>query len=210
MPDARKYPGYAVIRVCGYNELTLLTCEGWTVLDVLEDGQLQSQLTTLPIKCVGQIHDPQNYNNLLPQEYVERVSVELPYAMTHHLFVLGLDETAAHAYLERERAAAMKALELKTAEHQAVTKANEQLLKDQAELTYKLKTADAAHETIVRERDEHRNQRYRMEQDLGKLRKAVGELQFLNLTWRCDCDHERTQHHADGCIVSNCRCKCHL
>lgn len=207
MSDARKYPGFSIITVCVCEALPSLTCAGWVVLDVLEEGKLQSQLTTLPIKVVGQIHDQQDYNRMYPQEYVERVTVELPCAMTHHLFVVGLDETAAHAYLERERATALKELETKTSENQALLKERDEALKlYQEQQTRNTSLVD----TTRRYQDEiaeiGRVKRL-LEEDIGKLRKAVGEMQFRDITWRCDCSHPRTQHNVDGCMINECRCR---
>lgn len=207
MSDARKYPGFSLISIATYEQLLHMTSGGWVVLDVLEDGKVQSQLTTLPIKCVGQIHDPNNYSVTHEQSYVERVTVDLPCALTHHLFVMGLDETATHAYLEQERAEARKALAEKTAEHKVVTAANEQLLKDVRDLQDKLRSAEARYRDANDDRNEQRNLRHRLEEDLGKLRTAVGELQFLNLTWRCNCDHGRPQHDTKGCTANGCHCK---
>jgi len=204
----RKYEGYPVIRVVdNYNDVSYLTSLGWVVLEILEDGALHSFMTTLPLKVVGVYHDPNNYNAVQPTEYVERVNVEMPYALAHHIFVLGLDPNAAHAYLEKERLAAVEAQQKTETAHKVLSEEHAKLQSALADVESRLRQLTGTHESLRQEREQERTLRHRLEDDIGKLRKAVGEMQFRDITWRCDCTHHRTQHNADGCMINECRCR---
>lgn len=203
----RKYEGYSIIRIVGYEEVSYFTSLGWVLLEILEAGKVQSQLTTLPIKVVGVYHDPSNYNNVQPTEFVERVNVELPYGVTYHLFVVGLGPDAAHAYLEKERLAAVEAQKKAETDHKVLTEEHTKLLRAKEDVENQLRQLRGFHEQRGTELERERGLRRRMEDDIGKLRKAVGEMQFHMITWRCDCQHERTQHNADGCMINECPCR---
>jgi hypothetical protein len=163
-------PG-AIKVVTGY-EVENLTRQGWKLVFCYQDAMLMPCQETAPRGFL-------NPTNTYAPDTVE-VRTSRPYSVTY--FVLRQDEESALAQaqvsFEAERARADAAVEAE----KALFEKTKEAIKALALEKDRIKTLELTNKSLGSERDALRDTNKRMETDLAKLRKAIGELQFKEIT----------------------------